>query len=144
MLKKLLLSSIIAFSLLASAFAMTVNINQADIATLAENLKGIGIKKAKAIVDYRKENGNFNSIDDITNVKGIGPKTLAKNRESLSIGESEIESNTANTATAVTEETQSSKSEPALATNKETNNDSKNVVEKKETTAKKDSPESKE
>lgn len=96
MLKKLLLSFIIAISLLTSAFAATVNINQADIATLAENLKGIGIKKAKAIVDYRQENGNFNSIEDITNVKGIGPKTLEKNREYLAIKNPEDEKSTEN------------------------------------------------
>ncbi len=100
MLKKLLLSSIIAISLLSSAFADMVNINQADITTLAENLKGIGMKKAKAIIDYREANGDFNTIDDITNVKGIGPKTLAKNRESLSIGEEKND-------TDVTEEAQS-------------------------------------
>ena len=100
MFKKLLLSSIIAISLLTSAFAATVNINQADIVTLAENLKGIGMKKAKAIVDYREANGDFNTIDDIVNVKGIGPKTLQKNRESLSVGESKSDAD-------VTEETQS-------------------------------------
>ncbi|HHL18368.1 MAG TPA: helix-hairpin-helix domain-containing protein [Thiothrix sp.] len=100
MFKKLLLSSIIAILLLTSAFAATVNINQADIVTLAENLKGIGMKKAKAIVDYREANGDFNTIDDIVNVKGIGAKTLQKNRESLSVGESKSDAD-------VTEETQS-------------------------------------
>ena len=74
MLKQLLLSAIIALSLLTSAFASIVNINQADIATLAENLKGIGIKKAKAIVDYREANGNFNTIDDLTKVKELARK----------------------------------------------------------------------
>jgi competence protein ComEA len=116
MLKKLLLSSIIAISLLASAFAATVNINQADIVTLAENLKGIGMKKAKAIVEYRKENGNFNTIDDITNVKGIGPKTLQKNRESLSVGESKSDTDT-------TEETQNSKPATDETTKKEVKED---------------------
>jgi len=85
MLKKFLLSSFIALSLLTSAFAGIININTADITTLAENLKGIGMKKAKAIIEYRKANGNFNTIDDITNVKGIGPKTLAKNRDNMII-----------------------------------------------------------
>jgi competence protein ComEA len=116
MLKKLLLSSIITLSLLGSAFAATVNINQADIVTLAENLKGIGMKKAKAIVEYRKENGNFNTIDDITNVKGIGPKTLQKNRESLSVGESKSDTDT-------TEETQNSKPATDETTKKEVKED---------------------
>lgn len=96
MFKPLLLSFIIAISSITSAFAATVNINQADIATLAENLKGIGIKKAKAIVDYRQENGDFNSIEDITNVKGIGLKTLEKNREYLAVKNPEEEKSTEN------------------------------------------------
>ena len=84
-LKQLLLSSILALSLLTSAFAGIININTADITTLAENLKGIGIKKAKKIIDYREANGNFSTVDDIINVKGIGPKTLAKNRDNMII-----------------------------------------------------------
>lgn len=54
-----------------------VNINEADIETLAE-LPGIGPQKAKAIFEYREGHGAFTSLAELTNVKGIGEKTLEK------------------------------------------------------------------
>ncbi|EEY38151.1 DNA uptake protein [Vibrio mimicus MB451] len=58
---------------------ITVNINTASAEELATLLKGIGLKKAQAIVDYREANGPFISIDDLTNVKGIGEATVRNN-----------------------------------------------------------------
>ena len=63
---------------------MKVNINSADAAALTK-IKGIGPKKAKAIVDYRKANGKFKKADDLQKVKGIGAKTLEKIKASLTI-----------------------------------------------------------
>ena len=60
-----------------SAATGLVNINKADAGAF-EAVKGIGPKKAQAIVDYREANGSFKSVDDLTNVKGIGPKQLEK------------------------------------------------------------------
>lgn len=54
-----------------------VNINTADKALLTE-LPGIGPAIADAILAYRQGNGNFKSIDELTKVKGIGEKSLAK------------------------------------------------------------------
>lgn len=54
-----------------------VNINTADKALLTE-LPGIGPVTADAILTYRQNNGNFKSIDELTKVKGIGEKSLAK------------------------------------------------------------------
>ncbi len=63
----------------------TLNINTADEAAF-EALKGIGDSKAKAIIAYRKANGNFKSVDDLTNVQGISDKLLAKIRDELTVG----------------------------------------------------------
>ena len=62
-----------------------VDINRADAATMIENWKGIGEKKAKAIVAYRKKNGKFASIDDLQNVTGIGEGIIKNNRKYMSV-----------------------------------------------------------
>ena len=59
-----------------------VNINKAGLEELC-TLSGIGEVKAKAIIEWRNTNGAFSSIEDITKVKGIGAKTLEKNRDRL-------------------------------------------------------------
>jgi len=66
-------------------WAGQVNINSADAPTLAAELKGIGEVKAQAIIDYRKQNGPFTTINDLQNVKGISAKTIEKNKENLSL-----------------------------------------------------------
>ncbi|WP_394144397.1 ComEA family DNA-binding protein [Vibrio atypicus] len=64
---------------------ITVNINQATAAELADLLKGIGLKKAQAIVDYREEHGPFQDADSLANVKGIGESTVEKNRPRIEL-----------------------------------------------------------
>ena len=54
-----------------------VNINTASVEELTK-LKGIGVKKAKAIVEFRKKNGRFKKPEDIMLVKGIGKKTYER------------------------------------------------------------------
>jgi competence protein ComEA len=54
-----------------------INVNTASLAQLAL-LPGVGKKKAAAIMEYRTKNGNFKSVDDLVNVKGIGQKMLQK------------------------------------------------------------------
>jgi len=66
-----------------NSFATPVNINKADAETIAHSLNGIGLKKAEAIVRYRKENGAFKTRDDLINVKGIGEKTVKKNSKDI-------------------------------------------------------------
>lgn len=62
-----------------------LNINSADAAAIQRDLIGIGELKAKAIVQYREANGPFASVDDLLEVKGIGVKTLEKNRDKISV-----------------------------------------------------------
>ena len=59
-----------------------ININTADQQLLAQ-VKGIGPATAQKIIDYRQENGEFKSIDELIKVKGIGEKSLAKMRPYL-------------------------------------------------------------
>lgn len=59
--------------------AQQVNINSASADLIAETLKGIGPAKAKAIVEWRKANGKFKSLEELVQVKGIGSATLEKN-----------------------------------------------------------------
>ena len=82
--KVVFVSFLTAFLAIAHA-AQLIDINSADAAYIAENLTGIGASKAQAIVDYRTRNGPFGSVDDLVNVKGIGLKTIDKNRDYLTV-----------------------------------------------------------
>lgn len=62
-----------------------ININTADEAAL-RTLQGVGEVLAQRIVDYRTEHGPFQSVDELTNVKGIGSGILETNRERLTTG----------------------------------------------------------
>lgn len=63
--------------------ANLVNINTATAAEIQDKLVGIGAKKAQAIVEYRTKNGAFGSLEQLTDVSGIGKATLEKNRERI-------------------------------------------------------------
>ncbi|WP_395344559.1 ComEA family DNA-binding protein [Ningiella sp. W23] len=54
-----------------------VNINKADSSALT-SLPGIGQKKAEAIVSYRELNGEFQSVEELGNVKGIGKRMVER------------------------------------------------------------------
>lgn len=58
---------------------LLVNVNTAD-ATDLEELPEVGPSTAQGIVEYRKANGSFRSLDELEEVPGIGPKTLEKIR----------------------------------------------------------------
>lgn len=65
------------------AFAGPVDINSADAETISAELKGIGLTKAKAIVEYRRKHGPFKSPEDLSLVKGIGARTVEINRGNI-------------------------------------------------------------
>ena len=75
----------ILFAPVSAIAAELVDINNADAATMIENWKGIGEKKARAIVAYRKKNGKFTDINDLANVDGIGEGLIKNNRKYMSL-----------------------------------------------------------
>ena len=70
--------------------AQPVNVNAASAEELAEALKNVGMSKAEAIVNYRKENGQFKHVDELVNVKGIGIRTVDINREYILLDNSKL------------------------------------------------------
>ncbi len=67
------------------SWAGSIDINTATEAQL-DTLPGIGPAKAKAIVDYRTQYGNFPSVESIIQVPGIGPATFANIKAQIAIG----------------------------------------------------------
>ena len=67
------------------AFAGPVDINTADAETISAELKGVGLTKAKAIVEYRQKHGLFKNPDDLSLVKGIGERTVEINRANIRV-----------------------------------------------------------
>ncbi|MCZ6827133.1 MAG: ComEA family DNA-binding protein [Gammaproteobacteria bacterium] len=83
LLKKGLILFLFAVVAPLAALAGPVNINTADAETISNELQGVGMTKAQAIVEYRENHGPFRSYDDLTLVKGIGARTVEINRENI-------------------------------------------------------------
>jgi competence protein ComEA len=62
--------------------SFTINLNTANQLELMR-LKGIGRQTARRIVEYRRVNGPFQSIDSLLIIKGIGGKKLEKIRNNI-------------------------------------------------------------
>ena len=62
----------------------SININTADKEALM-SIKGIGEKRAEAIIAYRDQNGPFKSLDDLAEVKGVGKLFIDLNRDQLTV-----------------------------------------------------------
>lgn len=69
----------------ATAAFAKVNINTATAQELT-TLPGIGQAKAEAIIKHRETNGPFKTVDQLTEVKGIGDKILEKLKDEATIG----------------------------------------------------------
>ncbi len=91
MIKQTLKSALLVFTLITTpvwanqSASEKVNINTADAETLDKNLKYVGEKTAKKIVEYRKEHGKFESVDDMTQVRGVGKKIIKANRNNMTV-----------------------------------------------------------
>ncbi len=84
--KKLLLAALAALAFTGASFAAdTVDLNTATQEQL-ETLTGVGPAKAKAIIDYRTEKGNFKAVDDLDNIKGFTQKSIDKLRAQATAG----------------------------------------------------------
>jgi competence protein ComEA len=81
MIKKIILIIFCFFS----PSTWTIDINTAAEQELADELYGIGKIKAKRLVEYRKKIGGFIAIEQIMEVKGIGPKIFQQNRDKLEL-----------------------------------------------------------
>ena len=81
--KKLFLALIMCVALAGTAAAV-VNINTASKEELT-TIKGIGDKRAQEIIDYRKKNGDFKSVDELEKVPGIGPGTMKQIRANVTV-----------------------------------------------------------
>lgn len=84
---KLLQTFLLTITLLFSytAFADKININTATAEEISSAMSGIGESKARAIVEYRKNNGKFKTLESIQEVDGVGAKTLEKNRDKITL-----------------------------------------------------------
>jgi len=87
---KLANTAVVLSFLLASwgVLAGPLNINAADAASIAQTIDGVGEAKAEAIVAYRRKHGDFKRVGDLARVKGIGTKTVERNRAKLTVGRS--------------------------------------------------------
>jgi len=81
--RKLLLAFIVWFAISGAALA-AVNINTATKDELV-TLKGVGEKRAQAIIDYRTKNGPFKTVDDLEKVPGIGPGLMKQIKSQVAV-----------------------------------------------------------
>ena len=84
--KKIVLICMIALPCYLLA-ADTVNINTADKQTLMTEIKGVGEKRAEAIISWREQHGPFKSVDELANVSGVGQSIVDMNRDVMTVGE---------------------------------------------------------
>lgn len=66
-----------------SSTSAKIDLNKADSSALSGSVKGIGQKRAEAIVKYREDHGKFNSLEDLAKVKGLGEKFVKNHLSQL-------------------------------------------------------------
>lgn len=103
----ILLIALLAFLFYAMPVYALVNINTAGAAEL-DTLPGIGATLAQRIIDYRTQNGPFETIEEIKNVNGIGDSTYNNLKDLITVGETNTQ-----TASATTTQDTATTSTPA-------------------------------
>lgn len=85
--RKIVLTLLAVFAFTMSSFAADlIDVNTATQEQL-EALMGVGPAKAKAIIAYRTEHGNFKTVDELDKVKGFTQKTIDKLRDQVTVSE---------------------------------------------------------
>nr|WP_206514493.1 helix-hairpin-helix domain-containing protein [Xanthomonas euvesicatoria] len=80
-------SLLLALLLSSNAYALDkVDINTASAEELDKVLMNVGRSEAEAIVEHRQANGPFKSAEELALVKGIGLKTVERNRDLIEVG----------------------------------------------------------
>lgn len=73
----------VALSTTHTQFHQKINLNTASVEELTHAIKGIGKKRALAIVQYRQKHGIFKTITDLAAVRGIGLRFVQSHRSTL-------------------------------------------------------------
>ena len=80
------LTAVLTFFIVDSVDAAeSVNINTADISTLAAELVGVGPQLARRIVEFRERYGDFETVEALKDVQGIGEALLARNADKIAL-----------------------------------------------------------
>ena len=80
------LATVLTFFIVDSVDAAeTVNINTADISTLVAELVGVGPQLARRIVEFRERYGDFETVEALKDVQGIGEALLARNVDKIAL-----------------------------------------------------------
>lgn len=82
LLKKYILILFLILPALSYAAGNIININTADKETLM-TIKGVGERRAEAIIQYRQEHGPFTSVEQLAEIRGIGQSLIDDNRDNL-------------------------------------------------------------
>lgn len=69
----------------AVALAKPLNINTANEKEIAKTMYGVGPSRAKAIIKFREANGEFKTLDQMTQVRGVSTAILEKNRDKIAV-----------------------------------------------------------
>ncbi|MFW5926602.1 MAG: ComEA family DNA-binding protein [Wenzhouxiangella sp.] len=89
MFRNILAAIILSLAVTQVGFAeeTPIDVNTATVEQLADALYGVGMAKARAIVEYREQHGDFEHADELVNVRGIGLRTLDRNRDRIDLDE---------------------------------------------------------